>query len=285
MLLLIQSFRIVDKAVGVGQGHDLGAQGHRLLGGVLGDVAGAGHDHGLAFEALAAGGEHLLGEVADAVAGGLRAEEAAAPGDALAGQRAGELVTQALVLAEHEADLAAAHADVAGRHVGVGADVALELGHEALAEAHDLGVGLAARVEVGAALAATHREGGQGVLEGLLEGEELQDAEVDAGVETDTAFVRAEGAVHLYTVSPVDMDFALVVGPGDAEHDDPLRFDHPLKDLEIHQIRVRGDIRCYTFHHLPDSLVEFFLARVVRDQFIHEAIDVVLCEFVHNEGI
>ena len=156
-----------------------------------------------------------------------------------------------------------------------------KLGHETLAETHHLGVGLATRAEVGATLAATHRERGEGVLEGLLESEELQDAEVHAGVETDTALVGADRAVHLHAVTTVDVDLALVVGPGDAEHDDALRFNHALKDLEVHQMRVRGDIRCNTFHHLTDSLVKFFFARVACDQFIHEPVDVVLCEFVH----
>ena len=86
-----------------------------------------------------------------------------------------KLVGDALVLAEHVADLAAADADVAGRHVHVGADMAVELGHEALAEAHDLVVALALGIEIGAALAAAHRQAGQRVLEGLLEGEELED--------------------------------------------------------------------------------------------------------------
>jgi hypothetical protein len=58
----------------------------------------------------------------------------------------------------------------------IGADVLAELGHEALAEAHDLGVGLALGVEVRAALAAADGQRGEGVLEDLLEAEELDDA-------------------------------------------------------------------------------------------------------------
>ena len=50
-----------------------------------------------------------------------------------------------------------------------GADVPVQLAHEALAEAHDLVVALALRVEVAAALAAAHRQRGQAVLEDLLE--------------------------------------------------------------------------------------------------------------------
>ena len=119
--------------------------------------------------------QHVLEEIDRAIAGRLGADQRAAIFEALAGQHAGELVGDALVLAEHIADLAAADADVAGRHVHVGADMAVELGHEALAEAHDLAVALALGIEVGAALAAAHRQAGQRVLEGLLEGEELED--------------------------------------------------------------------------------------------------------------
>ena len=106
----------------------------------------------------------------------------AAPADALAGEHAGLVaVGDALVLAEQVADLAAADADVAGGDVGVLAEVAVELGHEALAEAHDLGVGAALGVEVGAALAAADRHAGERVLEDLLEAEELDGAEVTDG--------------------------------------------------------------------------------------------------------
>src|SRR5262249_10845369 len=140
---------------------------------------------------------HLGGEVDAAVAGGLGANEGAAPVEALAGEHAGELVAQTLVLAEQEADLAAADADVTGGDGGVGADVARELGHEALTEPHHLVVALAFGFEVRAALAAAHRERGERVLEDLLEGEELEDAEVDGGVESEAALVGADGAVHL----------------------------------------------------------------------------------------
>ena len=96
----------------------------------------------------------LLNEVDEPVAGGLRARQRSAVGQALACEHAFPHILDALVLAEHETHLAGARADVAGRHVGVGADMAVELRHEALAEAHDLQVGLALRVEVAAALAA-----------------------------------------------------------------------------------------------------------------------------------
>ena len=151
---------------------------------------------------VVARGEHLFGEVDGAVAGGLGTDERAAPVDALAGQRCRRTrCADALVLAEQVADLTAADADVAGGAVGELADVAGELGHEALAEAHDFAVALALRVEVRAALAAAHGKRGEGVLEDLLEGEELEHAEVDARMEAQAALVGADGAVHLDAVT------------------------------------------------------------------------------------
>src|SRR5699024_10711067 len=105
--------------------------------------------------------EHVVGEVAQAVARGLRPGQAAAVGQALAGESPGELVAQALVLAEEVADLPAPHADVPGGDVGVRADVLGQLRHEALAEAHDLRVAAALGVEVRPALAAADGQAGE----------------------------------------------------------------------------------------------------------------------------
>src|SRR5690606_40393911 len=113
-LFLVDAGGVVGGARGVGERHGLGSVFEELLHGVLGDVAGAGDDAGLAGEGLGAGLEHFLGEIDRAVAGGLGADERAAPLEALAGEHAGEFVGDALVLAEQIPDLAAAHADVAG---------------------------------------------------------------------------------------------------------------------------------------------------------------------------
>src|SRR5260370_1009070 len=69
----------------------------------------------------------------------------------LSSQYARELVAQAFVLAEHESDFAAAYANVAGRNVGVGSNVAREFGHEALTETHDFVIAFAFGVEIGSA--------------------------------------------------------------------------------------------------------------------------------------
>ena len=104
-----------------------------------------------------------------AVAGGFRTDEGAAVGEAFARQDAVlEDALQPAVLAVKEADLAAAHADVAGGNVNVRTDVAVKGRHEALAETHDFRVALALGIEVRAALGAADGLAGQGVLESLF---------------------------------------------------------------------------------------------------------------------
>ena len=150
-----------------------------LFDGVDRDIARPRHDGGATLERRVANGEHLLHEHRGAVASGLGANEGATPIDALAGDDAALVaVRDPLVLTEQVPDLAATDADVTGGHVGVLAEVAVQLGHEALAEAHHLVVAAALGVEVAATLAAADRQPGQRILEGLFETEELDDAEV-----------------------------------------------------------------------------------------------------------
>jgi hypothetical protein len=176
---------------------------------------------------------------------------------------AGELVAQPLVLSEQEADLPPAHADVAGRDVGVGADVASQLGHEALAEAHDLHVALALRVEVAAALAPAHRQGGQRVLEHLLERQELQDAQVHGRMEAQAPLVGADRAVHLDAEAAVDLDAPLVVHPGDAEHHDALGLHDPFEDLGRAVLGMALEHEAERLRDLLHGLVELGLRGVL----------------------
>ena len=125
--------------------------------------------------------QHFVGEIDAAVASGFRTNQRTAPAQTLAGEDAGEFIAEALVLAKQETDLASAHADVAGRDVGVRADVALQFGHEALAEAHDFVVTLAFGIEIGTALAAAHGQRGERILENLFKRQELQDARLTEG--------------------------------------------------------------------------------------------------------
>ena len=199
-------------------------------------------------------GEHLANKVQQSVAGGLGADERAAVGEALAGQHAGKLIAHPLILAEEIADFTRAHADVAGRNVGLGADVAGKLGHKALAEPHDLGVGFALGVKVAAPLAAAHRQAGQAVFKGLLEGKKLDDRQVDARVQPQPALVGADGGVKLHAPAAVDMGFALVILPGDAELHGALRLHQALQQSGGLILGVAADDRLQGAQHLVDGV-------------------------------
>lgn len=101
-------------------------------------------------------------------------------------------------------------------------NVLVKLPHESNAELADLVVRLALGVKVGTTLATAHVEASKGILEDLLETQELEDGEVDSRVETETALVGTESRVELHTVALVDLALALVVLPDDAELDDAL---------------------------------------------------------------
>ena len=89
--------------------------------------------------------------------------------------------------------------------------MAIQLGHQRLAESHDLALAFALRIEIGAAFAAAHRQGGQRVLEGLLKTEEFQDRQIYRRVEAHAALVRADGRVELYAEGAVDLHLAAIV--------------------------------------------------------------------------
>ena len=145
----------------------------------------------LVLEVDALGIEHVLDEVQEAVARRFRARQRAPVIDALSRQHAGIVaVTDALVLTEEIANLAAADADIAGRSVDIRTDMAIEFRHEALAEVHGLIVAAAVRVEIRAALGAANRQSRQGILVDLFESQKLQDIECDARMEAQAALVR-----------------------------------------------------------------------------------------------
>lgn len=91
----------------------------------------------------------------------------------------------------------------------------------------------------GTTLTTAHHEAGESILEDLLESEavapsapvpspvedshsQLEDREVDGGVQTETALVRTESRVELDSETAVDGDREVVALPGDSELDDAL---------------------------------------------------------------
>ena len=222
-----------DAAVGVGHGHDFTAELNGFFDCELGNVAGTGNENLASFEGRSAGGEHFRSEVDVAVTGGFRTDQTAAPVQTFAGQHAVIAVDNFLVSAEQETDFTAADADVTGGNVGVRTDMTIQFRHERFAESHDFTVGFALRIEIASAFAAAHREGGQTVFEDLFKSEEFQNAEVHGRMEAQTAFVRTDRAVELHTVTVVDLDFTLVVDPGNLEGDDAFRNGDAFQNLVL----------------------------------------------------
>ena len=266
-----------DVTGGVGAGNDLPAELLNLLDGVDGHVPGTRDRDALAVEGVAAGLQHFLCECHDAVAGCLGANQRPTPVEALAGQHTGLVaVGDPLVLAEHVADLAAADADVTGGHVGVLTQVAVQLGHEGLAETHHLGIGPAVRVEIGTALAAADGQTGQGVLEDLLESQEFDDAQVDRGMEPQTTLVGAESRVELNAETAVDLHRSPVVHPGDTEDDLALGLADALQDLVLEVARVLLDNGLEALEDLPDGLVELGLAGVTGNHGLEDGLQLLI---------
>ena len=144
----------------------------------------------------------------------------------------------------------------------------VELGHERLAEPHDLGLGATLGVEVGATLAAADRQAGQGVLEDLLEAEELDDAEVHARVEPQPALVGAEGGVELDPEATVELHVAVVVDPRHPEDDLAFRLAEAADHGAVGVLRVLAHHRREAVEHLVHGLVELRLAGVALEHFV-----------------
>ena len=214
--------------------------------------------------------EKLVREVAQTVSGCLFSCKRAAVGERFSGKDTGVLVHYLLVLTKHIADLARSGSDVACRNVGVGSDVAVKLRHECLTEAHDLRVALSLRVKVGAALGTAHRQTGQGVLEHLLEAEELQDRGVDRRVKPDAALVRSDSRIELETVAAVDSYIARVVYPCYSESYRTLRLGHSFDYPGLHDVGALFDDRRKRLKHLSYRLMEFGLSGVAfNNAFIY----------------
>ena len=57
--------------------------------------------------------------------------------------------------------------------------------------------------------------------------------EVDGSMETDTAFVRTDCIVELYTITEIGLNFPFIVYPSDTESEDTIRFYQSFYDLDL----------------------------------------------------
>jgi len=255
-----------------------------LLDGVNGHVSGTGYHHFLAGNGVAPGLEHFLGEEHHAIACGFGTGPAAAPVQPLAGKHAGFVaVGNALVLAEQVADFPAANANIPGGHVGVLAQMAIELGHQALTETHDFVVGFAFRVKITAALAATDGQAGQGVLENLFEAQEFDDAQVHGRVETHAALVGSQGAVEFHPEGSVDVDFAFVVLPGHPENDLPFRLTNALDNFLFCELGILHQNRAECFQNFVNRLMELAFSGISVQHILKDGLQFFIQFYMHLE--
>ena len=106
----------------------------------------------------------------------------------------------------------------------------------------------------------------------MLEGEELQDAEIDGRVETKPALIGTNRAVHLDAKTAVDLNVAALVHPRYAEHDHTLGLDDPLEHFgaSIFGVFVENDDE--GLRHFFDSLMKLGLGRVLGFHVGHESL-------------
>ncbi len=98
-------------------------------------------------------------------------------------------------------------------------------------------------------------------------------------METETSFVGANGAVELYAVSQVGLNFALVVNPCNTESENTVGFNHTFYDFGFLKLGVLVVNLFYRFQHFVYSLKEFLLARMLGLEVGHDFINIHVSQF------
>src|SRR5690606_14912496 len=143
-------------------------------------------------------------------------------------------------------------------------------GHEALAKAHHLAVGLALGVEVRAALASAHRQAGERILERLLESEKLEHALINARMEAKPALVGPDRVVVLDPATTLDSHIASIVLPADTKRYDAVGLCDAAQNLRrLVGLLVRDEAED-VFRDILHRLDEFRLVRIVTLYRLHE---------------
>ena len=265
---IIDSVFVIDIAGNVALCDNFAAELGGLFVCVCTNVAGTGNDYAFSFKAFTFGSKHLFCEIAKAETGRFGSCKAAAIGKAFSGKGSGPFVADAFILAEHISDLSCAGSDVACGNVGIGADVAVKLGHKTLAKAHDLKVGFAAGVKIASAFAAAHRKACKAVFKDLFEAKEFDYGSVYGRMKADSAFVGADCGVELNTVTAVDLNFSGIIDPGHTELDKTFRFDNAFHNSPFFNVGVLFNNWFERNKNFFYSLKKFFFSGVSFFNFI-----------------
>ena len=159
--------------------------------------------------------------------------------------------------------------------------MAIQLSHEGLAETHDLGVALAAGIEVGTTLCAAHGQSGQAVLKGLLKAQKLDDRQVYGRMEAQAALVGADCSVVLYTVAAVYVYLAGVVNPRHTELDGALGLNHSLQQAGLLILGVGIHYGSQRGENLFNGLKKFGFSCVLFSGFFQHSFNIR----VHNKDL
>ena len=105
-------------------------------------------------------------------------------------------------------------------------------------------------------------------------------------MEPQTALVGADGAVELDAVAVVHLNLALVVHPGNTEHDDPLGGDQTLQEgvLAV-QVFIFFDDHAQGFQNFGDGLQEFRLVRVLSGDPLQDFVYIAHRQLFSSHGL
>ena len=89
-------------------------------------------------------------------------------------------------------------------------------------------------------------------------------------MQTETALIRSDGGVELYTETTVYLYLTLIIQPRNTECDDTLRLYHSFHEGLCLILRVTVDDRLERLENLENSLMEFFFVRIsCQDLFVN----------------
>src|SRR5436190_683691 len=94
-------------------------------------------------------------------------------------------------------------------------------------------------------------------------------------MEAQPTFIRTDGTVHFNAEATVYLNFAAIVKPGHAEHDDTLGFGDALQDLRRSVFRVLLQNQPQRVEYLTDGLMELRFRWVLRFHYGHYIVNVV----------
>ena len=148
--------------------------------------------------------------------------------------------------------------------------MAVELVHEALAEAHDLHVAFALGIKIAAALGTADGQTRQRIFQRLFKGQKFHGVERHRGMQAQAALVRADGAAALHAVAAIYLNPARVVDPRHAEGDHALRLHKHVQHTVFYVFRMRVHHGLDGFQHAAHGDQKLLVACVARLHGVHQ---------------